>query len=215
MEIDYTDPKILNHKKDIDKIADANEKLTSRLIEGLRDLDIDCKTVKGDKELEPEYTIEIEKEHFKDVTYNQHICEELRNRYNCTDTATLKCAKTGVRYNNWQDRTIEFSGHEVYWQHNWWMVGIKWKAKRFGIHMKVGNSNVNNDVRGYIAKKLGVNIDQINEHVGIDARGVGNIFHVEGKSYRWEKFIFKYKYRDSYLVCEVWNEDWNEVCRLQ
>jgi hypothetical protein len=28
--------------------------------------------------------------------------------------------------------------------------------------------------------------------VGIDARGVGNIFHVEGKSYTWEKFIFKY-----------------------
>jgi hypothetical protein len=69
LEIDYTDPKILNHKKDIDKITDANEKLTSRLIEGLRDLDIDCKTVKGDKELEPEYALEIEKEHFKDVTY--------------------------------------------------------------------------------------------------------------------------------------------------
>ena len=95
LEIDYTDPKILNHKKDIDKIADANTRLLSRLIEGLRDFGIDCKTVKGDKELEPEYHLEIKKEPLKDVTYNQNICEEVRNRYSCTDTLTMKCTDLG------------------------------------------------------------------------------------------------------------------------
>jgi hypothetical protein len=212
---DYTRPLNKQYMEDAKVIAAGQNKLLDNLLGKLKELGVDCKTIKGDKKHEPEYFLKIKTTSHKDTVYNQTFCEELRNKYYCNDEVTLKCAKTGIRYNNWQDREIEFSGHEVYWQHNWWMVGIKWKAKRFGIHMKVGDSNVNNDVRGCIAKKLGVNIDQINEYVGIDARGVGNIFHVEGKSYTWEKFIFKYKYRDSYLVCEVWNEDWNERCRLQ
>lgn len=101
LEIDYSDPKIINHKKDIDKIAEANERLTSRLIEGLRDFDIDCKTVgakRREQEIEPSYYLEIEKEQEKDTIYNQTFCEELRNKYHCSNQLTLKCIKKGMRW---------------------------------------------------------------------------------------------------------------------
>lgn len=238
LEIDYTDPKILNHKRDIDKIADANKRLMSRLIEGLRDLDIDCKTVKGDKELEPQYVIEIEKEHFKDVTYNQHICEELRNRYNCNDTVTLKCAKTGLRYGEWQHKTIKLPGHALHNEKMHWGYAVKWKYKRWGWHItpyhpkgkgeyQIDSPWKNNpeliiaDARLYLANKLGVQLEQIREDVGFPpgGRGVedGSSINPVGCRWRvaWNEYEFTYYYRDTYPVCEVWSEDWNEVCRLQ
>ena len=238
LEIDYTDPKILNHKKDIDKIADANTRLMSRLIEGLRDLDIDCKTVKGDKELEPEYRIEIEKEHFKDTIYNQHICEELRNRYNCNDTVTLKCAKTGLRYGEWQHKTIKLPGHALHNEKMHWGYAVKWKYKRWGWHItpyhpqgfgeyQIDSPWRNNpeliiaDARLYLANKLGVQLEQIREDVGFPqgGRGVddGSSINPVGCRWRvaWDQYEFTYYYRDTYPVCEVWSEDWNEVCRLQ
>lgn len=238
LEIDYTDPKILNHKKDIDKIADANEKLTSRLIDGLRDLDIDCKTVKGDKELEPEYHLEIEKEHFKDVTYNQHICEELRNRYNCNDTVTLKCSKTGLRYGEWQYRTIKFGGHALHNEKMNWGFAVHWKTKRWGWHItpyhpgksifgwpdqvdscwRDNPAAIIADARAYIAGKLGVLLEQIREDITFPAsgRGIGNITPVYCRwRVVWDEYEFAYWYRDTYPVCEVWSEDWNEVCKLQ
>ena len=238
LEIDYTDPKILNHKKDIDKIADANEKLTSLLIEGLRDLDIDCKTVKGDKELEPEYALEIEKEHFKDVTYNRQSCEELRNRYNCNDTVTLKCSKTGLRYGEWQHKTIKLPGHALHHEKGNWGYAVKWKNKRWGWHITPyhpkgwGEYQIDSpwrndpaaiiaDARLYLAIKLGVQLEQIREDVGfpLGGRGVddGSSINPVGCRWRvaWNEYEFTYYYRDTYPVCEVWSEDWNEVCRLQ
>jgi tRNA splicing ligase len=60
-----------------------------------------------------------------------------------------------------------------------------------------------------------MDLNQISEHVVIDRRGVGTILHLERKSYTWEKFIFKYQYRDGYKICEQWAEDWTERCVLK
>ena len=241
LEVDYTDPKIINHKKDVDKIADANERLMSRLIEGLRDLEIDCKTVKGNIEIEPEYHLEIEREHLKDTIYNQHICEELRNKYNCTDTVTLKCSRTGSRYGEWEYRTIRFGGAELHNNKMDWGFAIKRCRKKWDWfimpnHPKAhpffgyGDSKqvdspwrnnaaaIINDARIFITGKIGAGIDQIREDIVFppDGRGIGHQFWGVGRwRHVWNEYEFGYWYRDIYQVCEVWVEDWNEACKLQ
>jgi hypothetical protein len=238
LEIDYTDPKILNHKKDIDKITDANEKLLSLLIEGLRDLGVDCKTVKGDKELEPEYALEIEKEHFNDVIYNKKICEELRNLYNCTDTTTLKCSKRGFKYGEWQRRTIRFPGHALHNEKMNWGFAAQWATKRWGWYItprhprktrfgwpdQVDSCWRDNpdaiiaDARAYIAAKLGVLLEQIRKDIDFPAggRGIGGITPAYNRwRVVWDEYEFGYWYRDAQPICEAWSETWNEVCRLK
>ncbi|WPY01938.1 hypothetical protein Trichorick_01862 (plasmid) [Candidatus Trichorickettsia mobilis] len=238
LEIDYTDPKILNHKRDVDKIADANKRLMSRLIEGLRDLDIDCKTVKGDRELEPQYVIEIEKEHFKDVTYNQHICEELRNRYNCNDTVTLTCKVKGIQWGEWQDKQIEVDGGELikFSAHRDMFDGHHVASKCFeyklfspdskklkGFGGRDYNPGTIPNMREFLALKHNATIDNIGTTMSFSWHG--GIFSISGwmyagrvlgsKDYAWAKYVINYKYRDGNPACFEWQEDWNEVCKLQ
>ena len=77
------------------------------------------------------------------------------------------------------------------------------------------------DARLYLAIKLGVQLEQIREDVGFppSGRGVddGSSINPVGCRWRvaWNEYEFTYYYRDTYPVCEVWSEDWNEVCRLQ
>ncbi len=89
--IDHSDSKIQKHKKDTDSIADASEKLMHRLKEGLQAIGVDCKSVKGNKEIAPEFFIDIQKKEEKDTIYNKKICEESRNVYNCTNTLSVHC----------------------------------------------------------------------------------------------------------------------------
>lgn len=214
LEIDYSDPKILNHKKDIDKITEANEKLTSRLVEGLRELNIDCHQVKGEKELEPEYRLEIEKEHLKDTIYNQHICEELRNRYNCSDMLTLKCIKRGMRWNPWQYREVHIAGDTVYHGAKHLGYAIKWKKKRWGWHLHSNSAGW----RVFLSNHLNIPLEQIGEQIHFPAgtRGVGGT-HPIFEQWRivFDAYVFGYNYRDGEEICEQWSEDWNEACRLQ
>lgn len=213
LEVDYLDPKIVNHKRDIDKISDASSKLMSRLMEGLRDLDIDCKTVKGDKELEPEYVIEIEKEHFKDTIYNQKFCEELRNEYSCSDSLILKCTKTGVRYKEWQDRVMYLGGFEFWFDYHGWTHTIKCRRGYWSVHMRQ-DLHLNLERRNMIANRLGVKLEQV-EGGTAPWDGEGKITHVEGVHHVFQRYAINYKYRDSYPVCEEWAEEWMERCRLK
>jgi hypothetical protein len=240
LEVDYTDPQIIHHKKDIDKIADANEKLMSRLLEGLKEFDIDCKTVKGDEEIEPEYVLEIEKEHFKDTTYNKTLCEELRNKYNCTDELKVKCTRTGPRYGEWQYKTIRFGGAELHnskmdWGYarkrcrkEWdWLITPNHPKRGpfgYGDSLQVDSCWRDNpaaivaDARVFIAGKVGAGLDQIREDIVFppEGRGIGNQFWGVGRwRHPWEEYEFGYWYRDIYQVCELWDEEWTEECKLQ
>ena len=238
LEVDYSDPKIINHKKDVDLIADANERLMSRLIEGLRELDIDCKQTKGNVEVEPEYYLDIKKEHLKDTIYNQHICEELRNRYNCNDTLTLNCKAQGIKWGEWQSKQLDVDGGEL----------IKFSAQRhmFDIHHVVAkcfeyklfspdskklkgfigcdyNPNTIPSMREFLAAKHKATIDNIGTEMSFS--WYGGIFSIDGwmydgralgsKDYAWAHYIINYKYREGNPACFEWHEDWNEACKLQ
>ena len=106
LHVDYTDPLNAGHQKDAIRIAEASGVLLGKLTELFKEFGIDCRTVKGNKVIEPEYYIEIKKEKVKDTVYTKAMCEEPRNRYSCHDALTVRCYKRGMKWGAWQDKTI-------------------------------------------------------------------------------------------------------------
>ena len=96
LHVDYTDPLIAGHQKDAFRIAEASGMLLGKLTELFKEFGIDCRTVKGNKVIEPEYYIDVKKEQVKDTVYTRTMCEELRNRYSCHDVLTTKCKRRGA-----------------------------------------------------------------------------------------------------------------------
>ena len=213
LEVDYSSPLIINHKKDTDLIAGASEKLMSRLLNGLRELGVDCKTVKGNKEIEPSYHLDIHKEHSRDTIYNQSMCESLRNQYNCTRTLSLKCAHSVPAAKVPMTIRIPFS--EV---RHWWA----------GMVFGCGGAGVMEGLRQLIIAKTGkTDIEVPRQEVlilgaaqvfyQIDPNGnygrIQGTWHDPPESYNGSIRFF---YRVSQgAICLRWEESFNEVCRLK
>lgn len=53
MLVDYSRPGMMAHKQDAEMIANASSKMMDNLLGKLKDIGVDCKTVKGNKEIEP------------------------------------------------------------------------------------------------------------------------------------------------------------------
>ena len=240
LHVDYTKPLNTQHRKDALKIADASSELLGNLAALLKDLGIDCKTVKGNKIIEPEYYIDVKKEQTKDTVYNKTLCEELRNKYNCTDELKVKCTRTGPRYGEWQYKTIRFGGAELHnskmdWGYarkrcrkEWdWLITPNHPKRGpfgYGDSLQVDSCWRDNpaaiiaDARVFIAGKVGAGLDQIREDIVFppEGRGIGNQFWGVGRwRHPWEEYEFGYWYRDIYQVCELWDEEWTEECKLQ
>ena len=235
-KLDYSSTGIAEHKKDVDLIADASSNLLAKFTDGLKELGIDCRTVKGDKEYEPEYAIEIKKEHYKDTIYNKHICEELRNQYSCNDTLTMACKNKGTEWGEWQDKEIHVPGKElfdfgkpVFWIDHTGKRCFEYKlvvGKRqikFGILLPP-DPVVVQGVREFLATKHpGSTIENISDEMSSSWHGW--IFSINGwnycgrtlgyKDHLWSTYVIKYKYRDGKPVCLEWSEDWSEACKLQ
>lgn len=239
LEPDYTKPGNSEHKSDGDEIIALTDKKMHEIgidfMAKLKEEGFDCKTVKGSVVKEPVYYIETKKENQKNTEYDQIFCEEPRNTYNCNDTATLRCARIGIRYKAPVARTIRFNGHWLHHNKMAWGWAVKWKTKRWGWHITThhpggwGEYQIDSpwrhnpaaimaDARAHIAAHLGVPIEQIGEHVDFPpgGRGIGNINPV-GARWRvaWDEYEFGYTYREPYQVCEEWIEDWNERCYIK
>lgn len=93
LEPDYTKSGNKMHKRDAERISNASNKVMSSLFSKLKDIGIDCHTVKGPTHEEPIFTIKIKQEPQKNTQYNQFFCEEPRNKYNCTDSRILRCIR--------------------------------------------------------------------------------------------------------------------------
>lgn len=235
LEPDYTKPGNRLHKRDAADIAQATGELVGDLMKKLKELNIDCKTVKGPVIKEPTYYIDLKREEQRNTDYDQFFCEEPRNKYNCNDSVSLTCTRKGKGYGEWQARTIKFSGHTLHNEKMNWGWAVKWKNKRWGWHITPdhprgwGDYQVDSpwrrnpgaiiaDARGYIAAKLGVLLEQIGEYVGFPeaGRGIGNI---NGGFPRWrvvwDEYEFSYQFREAFDTCEEWKEDWAERCVLQ
>ncbi|MCC8483859.1 MAG: hypothetical protein LN561_04875 [Rickettsia endosymbiont of Labidopullus appendiculatus] len=92
--VDYSRPGMVRHKDDANRITEGTGQMMSSLLGFLKKLDIDCKQVKGNKEIEPQYYIQLITELDRnkgDTVYDKTICEELRNKYRCIDELVLQC----------------------------------------------------------------------------------------------------------------------------
>lgn len=238
-EPDLTKPGNMEHKRDVIDIVNATAELLANLTSKLKELGIDCKTVKGPVQREPIYRIEVKREAQNNTEYDQFFCEEPRNKYNCKDSVALTCKRIGKGYGEWEPRTIRFNGHVLHNTKMDWGFAIKWKYKRWGWHISPNHPSykafsgpeaqvdskwrtnpaaIMADARAYIASHHGVSIEQIGENIQFPAsgRGIGNIGGV-GCRWRvvWDEYEFGYSYRDAYDICEEWEEDWTESCKLK
>ena len=95
--VDESNPLMVAHRKDAERIAEGSKDLLGSLLLSLKErLGVDCYTVKGNKELEPEHRIKLKEEQIKETIYDQTMCEEPRNRYNCHDVLTTSCKRRGA-----------------------------------------------------------------------------------------------------------------------
>lgn len=210
---DYTRPGYSRYLKDAESLAKAQDSLLSNLLGKLKDLGVDCKTVKGDQRHEPEYYLQIRQQQVKDTIYNQVFCAQLRNEYDCRDSLTLKCTKIGVRYKEWQDRVMYLGGFELWFNYHGWTHTIKCRRGYWSVHMRQ-DPHLNLERRNMIANRLGVKLEQV-EGGTAPWDGEGKITHVEGVHHVFQRYAINYKYRDSYPVCEEWAEEWAERCKLK
>lgn len=215
----YSSPLNKQHIEDAKLIAAGQNKLLDNLFAVLKEkTGIDCKTIKGDKKHEPEYFLQIKTTLHKDTVYTQFFCEELRNQYSCTDSVTLKCIKSGMKWNEWQEKTVDILGPTVYHQAKNLGYSVKWKRKRHGWAL---NFSFQSEWRAYLSKYLNIPLEQIAEGItfpsGNWGGSVGEPPFEIGEHYRlvYPHYRFGYKYRDGFKICEQWQESWNEQCRLQ
>jgi hypothetical protein len=215
LHTDYARPLNKQHLKDAKTIAAAQDELLQNLLGKLKDLGVDCKTIKGDKKVEPEYFLQTKKTNHKDTLYNQTFCEELRNKYNCRDTATLRCKKRGMKWNPWQNQEMLLDGDWIYWNHMGWVYPIKWKSGRYGLHMRQGHPVVMAELRTHIANTRNVPIENINPQVDFEPRGEGHTNNVCDDLNSFAIHRIRYQIRDGHEVCEEWSEDWTERCTIK
>jgi len=234
--INHDDNQVQNHKKDVDLITEKTQELTNKLQAGFLKENMDCETVKGNKEVSPEYHIDVKSRTEQESVYSQTNCEQLRNQYSCRDTLTTRCIRTGTRYKAPEPRKIRFNGHWLHHNKMNWGWAVKWKTKRWGWHItshhpggweggedyqidspwRQNPAAIIADARAHIASHLGLPLEQIGEHVDFPGRGMGNINPV-GARWRvaWDEYEFGYTYKEPYQVCEEWMDDWNERCNIK
>jgi hypothetical protein len=211
---DYSRPLNKQHLKDAKTIAEAQDELLKNLLGKLKDLGVDCKTIKGDKKVEPEYFLQTKNTTHKDTIYNQTFCEELRNKYNCRDTVTLKCVKKGMKWNIWEYREVQIPGDTVYNGAMHLGYPINWKKKRNGWHIHQDSPGW----RIYLSSHLGIPLENIDETVTFPGgnRGIGGTHFAGGDHIIvFDTYSFGYNYREGQEICEEWSEDWTERCTIK
>jgi hypothetical protein len=229
LHVDYTNPLNTEHQKDASRIAEASGVLLAKLTELFKEFGIDCKTVKGNTVIEPEYHIEIKKEQVKDTVYTKTMCEEPRNKYDCHDSLTLRCGKIGTAWGPWQNRTMVKTFGEL--PTGWWTVG-RYNNSTNGHSISCGKWTINSayvkEMATYIAGIIGARLEQV--YVGyqnivlIPAIDCGSVnVDFSNCALNWclykdmlsARVTFHYQYRDGYPICEQWSEDWSETCVIQ
>jgi conjugal transfer mating pair stabilization protein TraN len=111
------------------------------------------------------------------------------------------------KWGAWQDRTIDISGEEICRLHYHLLYPVHWKKKRNGMHMR-SDIGTQNEVRSIIAQKLGVNLEQISEEIGINPRGSGNLTECRRHEVKWDKYNFKYRFREKEKEFKEKGEYW-------
>lgn len=221
--VDHEKPLHKQNWLDAEAIAEGQDELLGKLIGGLKKVGVDCKTVLGPKVVEPEYYLQIKKEQHKDVIYNQTMCEELRGNYNCTDSMSITCEKRGMKWYEWESKTIKVPGRELVGSgynvlRNAHVAASVYELKLFAPNSsdhsdKWGRINFDSvpEMRRYLSDKNQVTREHISDDMSFGWEG--GVYGLGGKEHAWNTYIINYKIRDGEEICEKWsNERWDESC---
>ncbi|WP_341758670.1 hypothetical protein [Candidatus Tisiphia endosymbiont of Ditula angustiorana] len=220
--VDYSRPGMMAHKQDAEMIANASGKMMDNLLGKLKDIGVDCKTVKGNKEYDPQYFMELSRRDERakgDTIYDQYFCERLRNRYNCKDTLTVKCKRQGIKWEKSEPRTMTLSAGQLY--NNDWVyndnVTVSGKLDPVKVRHIKRSPDVMAEIRADIAKTINVDIEQIDPLLDIPKQGTGQfVEYVNWTNVKfWEKYIIGYRYREGTVTWFEWQEEWSETCGLE
>jgi hypothetical protein len=222
---DYSKPLNKQHMEYAKSISAGQGQLQDNLLAKLKDVGVDCKTIKGDKRHEPEYFLKIKTTQHKDTIYNQTFCEELQNKYNCHDSLRLRCARRGIASGAWQNRTMVMTFVTI--PERWWTVG-RYENSICACGRWSINPAYNQEIAIHIAGTIGARLDQVyvghqnivviprpNLSTNVDWSDCRERWGEFYSDQRWAKITFHYQYKPNYEVCEQWTEDWSEACIIQ
>ena len=221
------------HMEDAETIAKKHDEFMDTILGELKDkLGVDCKTIKGDKRIEPEYFLQIKKTQTTDTVYNQTFCEELRNKYSCNDTVTLKCQRKGMKWNPWENREIKMLFQEI--PGHWWIMGRYTSPTYHGrrghgvdMNSRTVNTAYNREIAAHITNKINASPEQVqvgNQDIvltSLPSHSRNVELSPASKTFfgfyspKDSLSTFTYQFRTGEEICEEWSEDWNETCRLQ
>jgi hypothetical protein len=239
---DYSRPLNKQYMKDAKDLSEGQNKLMANLFAKLKEVGVDCKTIKGDKKHEPEYFIKMKNSvnasearklgsGFGDTIYNQTFCEELRNKYHCNDSLSLNCAQWGMNWNIDKDIIIKHREIDGYPKQRlsgyyWFTRAIRWGSIGEYDYRYFANNEKNlNELKSEIAKRIGIDESQI--HVppqelildtlayALDFSRSVNVVDVKFAPHHLDSFSYRFTYKLGTKICTQWAEDWNERCRLQ
>ena len=205
------------HKVDAETITTATARKLNNLMKHLKDLglDYDCSKRVKPVEYDVAYSLEIERNPQQNVEFDQILCEEARNQFNCKDRVTLTCKRKGINWTDWEQKEMPLNGVWIYRAHMGWFYPKKWTDSRYGLLLREGNPGVQAEMRAHIAANEGVPLENIHEHVSFGGRGEGRTVHADKNMYAFEVYKVHYNLRSGEEICEEWEEDWDERCGLK
>lgn len=221
LEVDYSRPGAKAHQKDVESIVSRTNKKLKDLTEFLRRNGIDCEPIKRSVEIKSPLLIDSEKVPNKEVEYKPHFCEQLLNKYSCSEQLKIHCEKRGVLWQDWQSRTLKVpgrelmaSGHNIFYSHH--VADSIFEMKLFSSNSPAsGFRRISfNSVPGmklYLAARLKCKVGNIGDDMNFSWED--GVYHLKGKEYVWNTYIIHYQYREGTDICEKWsNEKWEESC---
>jgi hypothetical protein len=224
--VDESNPLMVAHRKDAERIAEGSKDLLGSLLLSLKErLGVDCYTIKGNSEIEPEYHIKLKEEQIKETIYDQTMCEESRNRYSCHDSLTVRCNKRKINWGTWQNRIIEFKGSDIYYNHRGW-TEYYYHHGIHDIYLNRNSSAVLISIGDEIARRLGVFREQItdvefpvvhlpNPDIFYKLAEYGGMYRLEKDAQVYRIYRLNYKFRTREEICGEWIDEWDEVCGLE
>jgi len=208
MYINRRDPKLQPLIREINKLAEADNRLRQNLLKNLKEkLKVDCYQAKGNKIQEAQYFVQVEQSPAKELEteYEPKFCEEPQGSYRCTDSVSVTCTKRETRYRQWQEKTFELAGRTIL------DMGAgntkKMKKKKFGVYFNGNNEVIIRHIMN-AENKQDRKCYRFVAHLGRH----GRMDHLFGKTHAHRIFRFRYAFRENYEVCLNWQETWREVC---
>lgn len=215
---DYSHPGYSRYLKDAESLAVAQDSLLSNLLGKLKELGIDCKTVKGDQRHEPEYYLQIRQQQVKDTVYNQVFCESLRNRYLCHDRLMMNCKTKGIQKGVAQPKVVNLGAMDlwnlaVFNGEDYEQRGNTYEDAKLVLKIRLDATSIP-VIKNWLALKEGVSNDFI-DNIKVSYHGGIMFMNLDSRKHGFTTYRLDYEVAKKHEICLEWQEEWIEQCILE